>query len=79
MRFIYDTESGNAYDKATQEWITTVEEFWTALDREPVCEDCKKVRPDARMQLCPFASEIRQEELEVFICDYCYRQRAQEI
>ena len=58
---------------------------YNALTRIPeedprvlICFDCG-TKEKVRETTCPFASEINNEEIEVDLCDACYRERMWDI
>lgn len=43
-----------------------------------VCDDCG-TKEGVRETTCPYASEIGNKEIEITVCDNCYRERAMDI
>tara|TARA_R110000851_G_scaffold332834_2_gene510116 strand:- start:11 stop:151 length:141 start_codon:yes stop_codon:yes gene_type:complete len=43
------------------------------------CDDCGKTNRTVEKTTCPYASEIQEEEVEVYLCNDCYLERAGDI
>jgi hypothetical protein len=43
------------------------------------CDDCGKKGPDVQRTMCPYASEINNEEIECDLCEDCYYERCMDI
>jgi hypothetical protein len=43
------------------------------------CDDCQEIKPDVHRTLCPYAYEINEEKITIYVCDDCYTQRQEDI
>lgn len=46
---------------------------------EKKCKDCGTIKDDVRIRDCPYAEEIHDMILKVYICDNCFHERAMDI
>jgi hypothetical protein len=43
------------------------------------CQDCGKENETVCECLCPYAEDVNEEEIEIVVCDECYRKRSDDI
>jgi len=43
------------------------------------CQDCGKTGPMVMDTFCPYAQDIHDKEVQVFLCPKCYEERARDI
>lgn len=48
-------------------------------DNEQRCEDCEKITGDVRFTNCPYAEEIHEKQVPVYLCQSCYKERCMDI
>ena len=44
-----------------------------------VCDDCGTKENNVSINLCPYAQEINNKDIEVCLCDKCYQERVWDI
>jgi hypothetical protein len=52
--------------------------FIDALDGHK-CDDCEEYKDDVEYVICPYDADIYDKETWCWLCDECYRQRADAI
>jgi len=47
------------------------------MESKPRCADCGTSH-NVNLHICPFALEVHNEEVSIYLCDHCYAERALE-